>query len=635
MNTKNPLNAVKKEEIKRTKSLNKNAPKQLRESVVGELVDEHEKILLSDTMRALSYEDLGLHHAKGRDFAGPFVVHNAMRDVFAHLLHYTLGPLALFVLVPWLGKEVCRNKSFMYKSQTRHIYIGSLALSFTGPMLILYVVVLYLYKMPIRFVGFVDFFIPMFEIISILGVVCIKHGLMDKRNYLKRNYSKSKIRRMSSVPVERSFTTREQGAPLSIFVGMVGGGEIRRISLEREYKWTSKRILHFDQDYLQVPLGFDDRQGVVDKQIVHNKSNLKMDLGGNLCQKKVLFTKVKARHLGEAIISSCTKCNCNSNEMVCKTCKKNLPAISWLVRHVDFWSVIYIIARTVMLLFQAKFDLKLVLPIEWVILVVTMFTSFRGSRPVVATCGLAYCDFRRRRFFENRLAMLIHQMRVRSHKCVEAWERLRLSFNTMGKTYYRILQWYNAYLLFYFAFYFVAFSLLLVLDVNRSIPIYVKIVIASFGFYMEGVVLYGIRVGSIANRVGSHHTQEWLNVKSNLISELHDIKVQMRNVNRKKNVVDNSRSEPDPAEETTKDEGELQEQYENLNSAILSIDTVAKKLDSELMYGGIRLISVRLTKRFFKIIVVLYAYQIYYFLYIIIAIEYYADDMSDMVRQLS
>ena len=102
-----------------------------------------------------------------------------------------------------------------------------------------------------------------------------------------------------------------------------------------------------------------------------------------------------------------------------------------------------------------------------------------------------------------------------------------------------------------------------------------------------------------------------------------------------KNVVDNSRSEPDPAEETTKDEGELQEQYENLNSAILSIDTVAKKMDLELMYGGIRLISVRLTKRFFKIIVVLYAYQIYYFLYIIIAIEYYADDMSDMVKQLS
>ena len=203
---------------------------------------------------------------------------------------------------------------------------------------------------------------------------------------------------MSSVPTDTSFKVHEQGAPLSIYVGMVGGGEIRRIALEREYTWTSKRILRFDQDYLQVPLGFDDRQGVADKQIVHNKSNLKMDFGGNLCQKKVLFTKVKARHLGEAIISSCTKCNCNSNEMVCKTCKKNLALISWLVRHVDFWSVIYILARTVMILFQAKFDLKSVLPIEWVILVVTMFISFRGSRPVVAQCGLAYCDFRRRRF---------------------------------------------------------------------------------------------------------------------------------------------------------------------------------------------------------------------------------------------
>ena len=134
--------------------------------------------------------------------------------------------------------------------------------------------------------------------------------------------------------------------------------------------------------------------------------------------------------------------------------------------------------------------------------------------------------------------------------------------------------------------------------------------------------------------MGTHHTQEWLHVKSNLISKLHEVKVRMRNVNRKKNVVDNSRSEPDPAEETTKDEGELQEQYENLNSAILSIDTVAKKLDSELMYGGIRLISVRLTRRFFKIILVPYAYKLL-LLQTIIVINIFADDMSDMVKQLS
>ena len=91
--------------------------------MVGELVDEHEKILLSDTMKALSYEDLNMKHAKGRDFAGPFVVHNAMRDVFAHLLHYTLGPLGLFVLVPWLGKEVCRNKSIHAPSPNDDTFI--------------------------------------------------------------------------------------------------------------------------------------------------------------------------------------------------------------------------------------------------------------------------------------------------------------------------------------------------------------------------------------------------------------------------------------------------------------------------------------------------------------------------------
>ena len=238
---------------------------------------------------------------------------------------------------------------------------------------------------------------------------------------------------------------------LSIYLGMVGGVESRRIALEREYTWTSKRILRFDQDYLQVPLGFCDQQGVADKKIVHNTSNLKMAFDADNNQSKVLFTKVKARHLGEAIISSCTICNCNKNGMVRKACKKKQALINKLVPHVDRWSIIYILARTVMILVQAKFDLKSILPIEWAILVVTMFISFRGARPVVAQCGLAYCDFLRRRYFENRLAMLIHQMHVRSHKCIEAWERLRLSFSTMGSTYYLLLQWYNAYLLFYFA----------------------------------------------------------------------------------------------------------------------------------------------------------------------------------------
>ena len=42
-----------------------------------------------------------------------------------------------------------------------------------------------------------------------------------------------------------------------------------------------------------------------------------------------------------------------------------------------------------------------------------------------------------------------------------------------------------------------AFSLLLILDVNRSVPIYMSIVIASFGFYMQGVMLYGIHTGSL------------------------------------------------------------------------------------------------------------------------------------------
>ena len=126
-------NTAKKEKAGKRTSLNKHAPPQLRESLVGELVDQHEKKLLSDTMNALRYEDLKMKHAKGRDFTGLFVVYNGVRDLLAHSLHYSLGPLGLFVLVPWLGKEICQSKLFLPHPQTKSPYIGSLAMSFTGP----------------------------------------------------------------------------------------------------------------------------------------------------------------------------------------------------------------------------------------------------------------------------------------------------------------------------------------------------------------------------------------------------------------------------------------------------------------------------------------------------------------------
>ena len=47
---------------------------------------------------------------------------------------------------------------------------------------------------------------------------------------MKRNYSSKskKMRRMSSVPSEKSFSFHEQGAPLSIYVGMIGNGKSGR-----------------------------------------------------------------------------------------------------------------------------------------------------------------------------------------------------------------------------------------------------------------------------------------------------------------------------------------------------------------------------------------------------------------------
>ena len=100
MKVENPLHRTCKDCDEKRSSLNKHSPPQLRESKVGDLVDNHEKRLLRDTMQALRYEDFNMKHAEGRDFAGPFVMHNAIRDLVAHLLYYTLGPSILTCIGP-------------------------------------------------------------------------------------------------------------------------------------------------------------------------------------------------------------------------------------------------------------------------------------------------------------------------------------------------------------------------------------------------------------------------------------------------------------------------------------------------------------------------------------------------------
>ena len=52
------------------------------------------------------------------------------------------------------------------------------------------------------------------------------------------------------------------------------------------------------------------------------------------------------------------------------------------------------------------------------------------------------------------------------------------------------------------------------------------------------------------------------------------------------------------------------------------------------MYGN-SVDVIRLTKRFFKIVILLYVYEIYYFLYAIIAMQYFESEVGDMVQDLS
>ena len=256
--------------------------------------------------------------------------------------------------------------------------------------------------------------------------------------------------------------------------------------------------------------------------------------------------------------------------------------------------------------------------IEWVVLCITIAGSQRGVQAAMQ-CGASVCDFRRRRYIENRLAMLIHQMHITSHKSIRAWERLRLCLKEMGGPQYRLLQAYFVQVIILCFLYFATFGALILLDINKTVSIYMVGVLAMYGFFLEGLILVGVRTGSLTNRVVIHHAEEWLNIKSGLLTETHKIKVKLNALEMEDNT--------ETFDDDSSYKRSLIESHQNLRSAIEAIDNVVEKLRWEVLFGGIRLMSLRLTKILSKTLLLLYLYQIYYFVMIVVRI-YYANDAS-------
>ncbi len=583
----------------------------------GELIEDGEKKLLDQTMENLRYEVYKRGPEKGRDFTGHFTLKNALRETFMHLIFFAFGQMSLIILYPWLGKAICQKKFFMFNKTLYHPSLTYLILSFTGPTIFLCLVSMYQFNYSLPHISWADFFLPIFLILVITSTAFIKYGLMDQRNYMKQNYNKLHLKKKLS-GINETMSTKFSG-PLSIFVGMIGSSSMREKALRREYRLQASNVLHFDSDEIVLPLGFKEREpGKAGSRysIIHNPHNLQMKYDASKEIDDINFTTVKALHIGDSILSSCAFCNCNKEEAVCKECEKKKPYGITLFFYTQILGLIYFLVRAAVLLQSTKFQINKVNWVEWVILCSTTASSSRAVQAAMQ-CGFPFCDFRRRRYIENRLAMLIHQMHIKSHKSIRAWERLRFCLKEMGGPQYRLLQAYFVQMIIMCFLYFTTFGALIVLDTNKTVSIFMVLMLAMFGFSFEGLILVGIRTGSLTNRVIIHHSKEWLNIKSRLLTETHTIRVKLKALKME--------GKTETSDYDSSHKWSLIESHENFISATDAIDNVVEKLRLEMLYGGIRLMSLRLTKLLSKSLLLLYLYQMYYFVMIVLRI-YYTDD---------
>ena len=621
-------------------SSNESAPKRLRVSAVGELVEDAEKQLLNVTMEHLRYEVYKVDAEDGRDFTGPFQAKNGLRDTLAHFLYFAFGILSLPILISWLGPEICRSKSFLLPRiiPLRKPYYTYFIVSFTGPVAVLYCVYAYCFKYNLVNVLWCDFFLPCFICICMLGVVFIKHGMMDNRNYIKRNYKKKQLqkRKFSEIDLDRTFERNTQMSPLSIFTGLFGTTHMRQATMHREYRLYAKRILHFDKDEVTLPLGFKHipqskeanhtGDGTTNKQQPSKRRSIAQNprhfnYCTSTCGDDVKLTTVKTIHIGDSITSTAVK-----------KCNKTKPTISQYFFIADTIGVAYTIARFIALLSSSNYQLQTVHWLEWVVVVFSSLFFIRCTKPFIVQCALLHADFRRRLYVENRLATLIHQISITHYKHVDAWERLRIVLRGMGSPYYRLLQAYFIHLIAAIVLYFVTFTTCVLLDTKKTVPIYVSAILAVFGFFFEGMILLGIRTGSRTNRISVHHSEEWMEVKSQLLVSLADYKTKLRKM-------ESSNSKLSPSTHTNNNNNNnnsendstlaLRLKIEEINGAIQVIDNLLAKLKLELVFGGIRLMSSRLTKLLAKSLLLLFAYQIYYVYKLLIALHYYGGDDQD------
>ena len=244
----------------------------------------------------------------------------------------------------------------------------------------------------------------------------------------------------------------------------------------------------------------------------------------------------------------------------------------------------------------------------WVCMLILFYIKNMALKQWYHHCALPLALFSKIRFLELRMGRIIHQLHVEDAEAVHSWKRLRTALRMMDMgTLTNCVVYALASLAGTFVYMaaMAALTALYVNDQGNEISGVSSIILLQIcllhALIAQGFILLAIRKGAYTNLLAMQHIDEWLKVKIILAQNVEKHRLYLNKMSK-------------TIKETKEglDATGIQESIIKLEGASIAIDVLCKQLRNEILVGGLRFFSLRMTKILFKTLLMLFLYEVYY-----------------------
>lgn len=541
---------------------------------------------LPHALKALRYE----HKVEeAKDFGGSFTLRQFLREFSVEVTYIVLGPiLSLLILWPCLGTAILQRKLFL-PGRVFRVYLYQFTSACIIPVSIVHFVVS---ERSVTTDFVVDFVFICLLFLMRIFFVSVRYGYMHKNKY-RALYVKNSATNASG-------THLWSGKMVFAFCQLVGTTKIHHDYLREEIISSSSRILKMENDVINMPTTLlpskrkkgrlsivQNEDALVHNCDVHDNENLRTvsELAGlnatDLTEQ--VPTKNIALALGKIAVDDMDKSAVKA--FYFSYCPSMLVVI-FLVLHIPRWTEIY----------------NEMWWTEWVFYVLLLDAYKFHARFILLSVASLNVSLSRKLFFEERLTLIIHQMKVRTIEDIHAWTRLHLCMQEVGITYFRGSQLYSTIM--------VAYTLVIaaVLYLNETfqfvhLSLLQSLLWCTQIFVLQAAFLRCLHVGSNVTKQMDKHSREWLKVYSRLSQRLQEL------------LYHEASATPDESKP-------VRLQIQTLSNTMNTIKGLNESMKLERLHGGVRFVSFRITRLFMKSAFILFAYQWSYLGFLLVGSEF-------------